>query len=231
MAGDEPIKKKNPAAVKLSPWVLARLNPEEVSKAASEARNKSKILQPVVRRGTQHNLDSSSFGSSSGRHIVPRPDNNSRRRNSKRIRLPAELPPLEPQMEVSDGNGSSLTPLAPLQLEARSAFRTTASSPESSTGSPDRLHPFRVTLGATELGRLVGPSAGAVAAQLGTPLSRSASDGYEASGGEDSDRVPSRNVQRSATNWSNLLLGSERDERVGRLNASTSSSHANSRNL
>ncbi|KAI8528527.1 hypothetical protein RHMOL_Rhmol12G0155300 [Rhododendron molle] len=227
MAGDEPIKKKNPATVKISPWALARLNAEDVSKAASEARKKSKILQPVVRRGTQLNLDSSS-----GRHIVPKPDNNNRRRNSKRIRLPAELPPLEPLTKDSDGNESSLTSLAPLQLEARSAFRTTASSPESSTDSPDRLHPFRVTLGPTEVGRLMGPSAGAVvAAQMGTPLSRSASDGYEASGGEDSDRVPSRNVQRSTTNWSNLLLASERDERVGRLNASTSSSHVNSRNL
>ncbi|XP_058194610.1 probable protein S-acyltransferase 22 [Rhododendron vialii] len=227
MAGDEPIKKKNPATVKISPWALARLNAEDVSKAASEARKKSKILQPVVRRGTQLNLDSSG-----GRHIVPKPDNNNRRRNSKRIRLPAELPPLEPLTKDSDGNDSSLTSLAPLQLEARSAFRTTASSPESSTDSPDRLHPFRVTLGPTEVGRLMGPSAGAVvAARMGTPLSRSASDGYEASGGEDSDRVPSRNVQRSTTNWSNLLLGSERDERVGRLNASTSSSHVNSRNL
>ncbi|KAG5522426.1 hypothetical protein RHGRI_034566 [Rhododendron griersonianum] len=227
MAGDEPIKKKNPATVKISPWALARLNAEDVSKAASEARKKSKILQPVVRRGTQLNLDSSS-----GRHIVPKPDNNNRRRNSKRIRLPAELPPLEPLTKDSDGNESSLTSLAPLQLEARSAFRTTASSPESSTDSPDRLHPFRVMLGPTEVGRLMGPSAGAVvAARMGTPLSRSASDGYEASGGEDSDRVPSRNVQRSTTNWSNLFLGSERDERVGRLSASTSSSYVNSRNL
>lgn len=226
MAADEQIKKKNPATVKISPWALARLNAEDVSKAASEARKKSKILQPVVRRGTQLNLDNSG-----GRHIVPKPDNNNRRRNSKRIRLPAELPPLETLTKDSDGNESSLTSLAPLQLEARSAFRTT-SSPESSTDSPDRLHPFRVTLGPTEVGRLMGPSAGAVvAAQMGTPLSRSASDGYEASGGEDSDRVPSRNVQRSTMNWSNLLWGSERDERVGRLSASTSSSHVNSRNL
>ncbi|KAH7858678.1 hypothetical protein Vadar_026590 [Vaccinium darrowii] len=231
MVGDEPIKKKTPAAVKISPWALARLNAEEVSKAASEARKKSKILQPVVRRGMQFNLDSS-FRSSSGRHIVSKADN-SRRRNSKRIRLPAELPPLEPLTKVSNENESSLTSLAPLQLEARSAFRTTgnvvASSPESSTDSPDRLHPFRVTLGPTEVGRLMRPTAGAAAAQMGTSLSRSTSDGYEPSGGEDSDRVPSRNVQRSA-NWSNLLLGSARDERVGRLKASTSSSQANSRN-
>lgn len=115
MAGDEPIKKKTPAAVKISPWALARLNAEEVSKAASEARKKSKILQPVVRRGMQFNLDSS-FRSSSGRHIVSKADN-SRRRNSKRIRLPAELPPLEPLTKVSNENESSLTSLAPLQLE------------------------------------------------------------------------------------------------------------------
>ncbi|GMP93920.1 hypothetical protein CsSME_00043559 [Camellia sinensis var. sinensis] len=50
MVSDETIKKKNTAAVKISPWTLARLNAEEVSKVAAEARKRSKILQPVVRR-------------------------------------------------------------------------------------------------------------------------------------------------------------------------------------
>lgn len=63
-AVEEPIKKKNPP-VKISPWTLARLNAEEVSKAAAEARKKSKILQPVVRRPGPLNLErDNSFGSS-----------------------------------------------------------------------------------------------------------------------------------------------------------------------
>jgi hypothetical protein len=47
-AREEQFKKKNPGAVKISPWILERLNGEEVSKAAAEARKKSKILQPVL---------------------------------------------------------------------------------------------------------------------------------------------------------------------------------------
>ncbi|KAA8532933.1 hypothetical protein F0562_032950 [Nyssa sinensis] len=248
MVGEEPMKKKNPTAVKISPWTLARLNAEEVSKVAAEARKKSKILQPVARRETPFGLETDSSFGSSGRRMVPRPDNNSRRRASKRVRLPAELP-LEPLTKVSAkaiaGSENDLIPetstsLAPLQLEARSAFRPTlamsssagivASSPESSLDSPD-LHPFGVSLGAEEARRLTGLSAaGAAAAQKGIPLSRSTSDGYEASGGEDSDRVPSRTVDRSA-NWSNLLFSSNQDERVARLKASSSSSQANNRKL
>ncbi|KAJ0038053.1 hypothetical protein Pint_23568 [Pistacia integerrima] len=248
MVGEEPIKKKNPA-VKISPWTLARLNAEEVSKAAAEARKKSKILQPVVRCEAPFGLEtSSSFGSSS-RRMVPRPDN--RRRASKRVRLPADLP-MEPLSVVSslsakaveNGFTEASTNLAPLQLEARSAFQTSramsssagivASSPESSLDSPD-IHPFRVSSsGAEESRRLTGLSAGVMSAQKGFPLSRSTSDGYEASGGEDSDRVPSRIVQRS-TNWSNLLFSTEHDERVDdsivKLKAPSSSSHGINRKL
>ncbi|KAK9277740.1 hypothetical protein L1049_007287 [Liquidambar formosana] len=247
MVGEEQIRKKNPGAVKISPWTLARLNAEEVSKVAAEARKKSRILQPVVRREAPFTLETDSSFGSSGRRMVPRPDN-SRRRANKRVRLPADLP-LEPLTKVSakaaDSNGNDLitetsTSLAPLQLEARSAFRTSramssstgivASSPESSLDSPD-LHPFRVSSsGAEEARRLTGLSAAGVAAQKGIPLSRSTSDGYEASGGEDSDRVPPRTVQRS-TNWSNLLFNSDRDERVVKLKASTSSSQADNRKL
>jgi hypothetical protein len=57
------------------------------------------------------------------------------------------------------------------------------------------------------------------------PLSRSTSDGYEASGGEDSDRVSSRIAQRS-NNWSNFLFRADQDESVFRLKASSSSSQA-----
>ncbi|KAK0574728.1 hypothetical protein LWI29_028157 [Acer saccharum] len=246
MAGEEPMKKKNPA-VKISPWTLARLNAEEVSKAAAEARKKSKILQPVVRRETPFGLGMESSFGSSGRRLGPRLDSN-RRRATKRVRLPAELP-MEPLTVVSaraveKGFTETSTSLAPLQLEARSAFQTSqamsssggivASSPESSIDSPD-IHPFRVSSsGAEESRRLTGLPAGVVAAQTGFPLSRSTSDGYEASGGEDSDRVPSRIVQRS-TNWSNLLFGTDHDERVHgsitKLKAPSSSSHTINRKL
>ncbi|KAK6119158.1 hypothetical protein DH2020_047090 [Rehmannia glutinosa] len=91
---DEQTKKKNPAAVKISPWTLARLNADDVSKAAAEARKKSKILRPVMRSNSTyaHETDSS-FGSSS-RKMALRPDTN-RKRGSRRIRLPAEMP-IEP---------------------------------------------------------------------------------------------------------------------------------------
>ncbi|KAM6572037.1 hypothetical protein CsatA_016117 [Cannabis sativa] len=233
-AGEETIKKKNPAAVKISPWTLARLNAEEISKAAAEARKKSKILQPVMRSDASYGLEAGSSFGSSGRRMVPRPDNN-RRRTNKRVRLPAELP-MEPLTKISaipvtKGYTDTSSSLAPLQLEARSAFQTShamtssvglvASSPESSLDSPD-IHPFRVSSsGPEEARRLTGLSATGIAAQNGFPLSRSTSDGYEASGGEDSDRVPTRFVQRS-TNWSNVLFNSDADERLFKLQASSS---------
>ncbi|KAJ9187439.1 hypothetical protein P3X46_002894 [Hevea brasiliensis] len=242
--GEEPNRKKNPAAVKISPWTLARLNAEEVSKAAAEARKKSRILRPLVRREAPFGLEGDSSFGSSGRRMVPRPDN-SRRKVNKRVRLPADLP-MEPGTKVSGMAAEKIftetsTSLAPLQLEARSAFQTSramsssvgivASSPESSLDSPD-IHPFRVSSsGAEESRRLTGISIAGAASHGGIPLSRSASDGYEASGGEDSDRVPSRIVQRS-TNWSNLLFRPDQDESVLRLKASlSSSSQANNRKL
>lgn len=248
---EDPVKKKNPAAVKISPWTLARLNAEEVSKAAAEARKKSKILQPVAKREghaqaqTTFGLEpDSSFGSSE-RRMFSRPDSSNRRRGSKRVRLPADLP-LEHLTKGPDNNGSDIiipeisTSLAPLQLEARSAFRTSramststgivGSSPDSSLDSPD-LHPCGVSSsGVEELRGLTGLPANVIPEQQGIPLSRSTSDGYEPSGGEDSDRVPSRIVQRSG-NWSNHLFDSGQDEMVARLKASASSSHANNRRI
>ncbi|XP_012463160.1 probable protein S-acyltransferase 22 [Gossypium raimondii] len=235
MVGEEPIKKKNPGAVKISPWTLARLNAEDVSKAAAEARKKSKILQPVVRRETSSGLEAESSFGSSGRQVFSRAD--SRRRASKRVRLPADLP-MDPLMTISAKDTSSS--LAPLQLEARSAFQTSramssyagiaASSPESSLDSPD-IHPFRVSSsGAEESRRLTGLSSVNMAVPKGFPLSRSTSDGYEASGGEDSDRVPSRIIETS-TNWSNVLFDSEQDDSIVKLKAPSSSSQANIRML
>ncbi|MBA0573352.1 hypothetical protein Golob_000629, partial [Gossypium lobatum] len=235
MVGEEPIKKKNPGAVKISPWTLARLNAEDVSKAAAEARKKSKILQPVLRRETSSGLEAESSFGSSGRQVFSRAD--SRRRASKRVRLPADLP-MDPLMTISAKDTSSS--LAPLQLEARSAFQTSramssyagiaASSPESSLDSPD-IHPFRVSSsGAEESRRLTGLSSVNMAVPKGFPLSRSTSDGYEASGGEDSDRVPSRIIETS-TNWSNVLFDSEQDDSIVKLKAPSSSSQANIRML
>ncbi|GMJ03750.1 hypothetical protein like AT1G69420 [Hibiscus trionum] len=242
MVGEEPIKKKNPAAVKISPWTLARLNAEDVSKAAAEARKKSKILQPVMRREAPFGLEADSSFGSSGRRMFPRPDGN-RRRASKRVRLPADLS-VEPVMNIpakpaDKGFNDTSSSLAPLQLEARSAFQTSramsssvgivTSSPESSLDSPD-IHPFRVSSsGAEEARQLTSLTAFNMAAQKGFPLSRSASDGYEASGGEDSDRVPSRIIQRP-TNWSNILF-SDHDERVVKLKAPSSSGQLNNRML
>ncbi|KAH1031388.1 hypothetical protein J1N35_043562 [Gossypium stocksii] len=234
MVGEEPIKKKNPA-VKISPWTLARLNAEDVSKAAAEARKKSKILLPVVRRETSSRLEAESSFGSSGRQMFSRAD--SRRRASKRVRLPADLP-MDPLMTISAKDTSSS--LAPLQLEARSAFQTSramssyagivASSPESSLDSPD-IHPLRVSSsGAEESRRQTGLSSVKMAVPKGFPLSRSTSDGYEASGGEDSDRVPSRIIETS-TNWSNVLFDSEQDDSIVKLKAPSSSSRANIRML
>lgn len=221
---EEPVKKKNPGAVKISPWTLARLNAEEVSKAAAEARKKSKILQPVTRHNDAFRLESDRSFGSSGRRMVPRIENN-RRRAGKRVRLPADLPmealPKFPASNIDNGfRGTSS--LVPLKLEAQSVFQAShavsssagvvASSPESSLDSPD-IHPFRMSSsGAEEARRLAGLSAAGAATLKEIPLSRSTSDGYEASGGEDSDRVPTRIVQRS-TNWTNLLFRVDQDER------------------
>ncbi|KAF6151280.1 hypothetical protein GIB67_020602 [Kingdonia uniflora] len=224
MVAEEPIRKKNHGTVKISPWALARLNADEVSKVAAEARKKSKILQPVMRRDAPLGLETDSSFGSSGR-MVPKPDN--RRRPSKRVWLPADLP-LEPLAKISSNSTEEKSAsLAPLQLEARSAFRTSkamsasaniiASSPESSMEESPDLHPFRVSSSGAEEAR--GLTTGS---HNGVPLSRSTSDGYEPSGGEDSDRVPSRIVHRS-TNWSNLLFSSSRDDRTVKSKASSSS--------
>ncbi|KAG2322689.1 hypothetical protein Bca52824_015902 [Brassica carinata] len=233
---EERVKKKN-QPVKISPWTLARLNAEEVSKAAAEARKKSKIIKPVARRENPFvGLEASSSFGSSGRRKFPAKfeatvnSNNGKhqRRQSKRIRLPAELP-LEPLMSVQTRAAmetSTSSGLGPLQLEARSAFQTSramsvgsggvmvTSSPESSLDSHD-IQPFRVSSEAEDSAQLNGFSSavGLMSQQRGgqqqqqqqqqsmmmmmMPLSRSTSDGYDASDGEDSDQVPSRNIHKS----------------------------------
>lgn len=220
MVVEEPSKKKNHAAVKISPWALARLNAEDVSKAAAEARKKSKILRPVVRREAPYSLETDSSFGSSERRMGPKPDN-SRKKGIKRIRLPTEMPNIssgdaksnrDNHMNVSETS----TSVMPVQLEARSVLRpgrampnstgNVASSPDSSLDSPD-IRPFRGSSLGVEEARL---SASGMANQNEIPLSRSTSGGYDASGGEDSDQVPTRILHRSS-NWSSLLFGSEQD--------------------
>lgn len=240
----ESFKKKNSGAVKISPWTLARLNAEEVSKVAAEAKKKSKILQPVVRREDNFELEKRDSVGSSSHRLGPRPEGN-KRRPSRRFRLPVDLsvePLKQSYGKPSADSTETSTSLAPLQLEARSAFRTSLamsssasgvySSPESSLDSPNR-HPFRAnSLGAGEVRRPTGTLAVGATPVPGFPLSRSTSDGYEPSGGEDSDRIPPRAVQRSRK-WSNLLFGS--DQNVvpvpTKVKASTSRSQTDDRGL
>lgn len=202
---EEPIKKKSSRAVRISPWALARLNAEEASRAAAEARKRSKILQPVVRREAPSALEKQ--GSKSKRTV--------------------SMDPLTDIPSRSFDQG-----LVGIQQDARSAFQTSramsnltgpmgSSSPESSLDSPD-IRPFH---------KSVPPVP--VAANRGIPFSlprNSASDGYDASGGEDSDRVPSRFPDR-LMNRSSRLFSLVQDERVMRLKGSTSSIQIASRKL
>lgn len=163
----DPIKKKNPTSVKISPWTLARLNGDDVSKAAAEARKRSKILQPVSKSNRIERERDRSFGRSNRE--------GSRKIGNDRVRE-----------ESSSGN------LVPLQLEARSVYRAMSmSSPDNSSldmESPD-IQPFMGRGGDNDVG--VGLS-GVVENQGILALMRSMSDGYDASGGEDSDRIPSK---------------------------------------
>ncbi|KAJ1382309.1 hypothetical protein SESBI_44378 [Sesbania bispinosa] len=68
-----------------------------------------------------------------------------------------------------------------------SSVEIVPSSPENSLDSPD-IRPFQESSsGAEEARQLVGLSAAGVTTLKEIPLSRSTSDGYEASGGQDSD--------------------------------------------
>ncbi|CAM8878413.1 hypothetical protein QQ045_019680 [Rhodiola kirilowii] len=248
----EEVKKKSAGTVKISPWALARLNTEDVAKAAAEARMKSKILQPVIRREGTSLQDTDSSFDGSRRRMVARLDNN-RRRTNKRVRLPAELPVDALAKSLSKSGVRNVnqlmaepsTSLAPLQQEARSAFRSSlamssasgpgplavASSPDSSLTSPD-IHPFRVSSsGPEEMVCLTTLPASGGHAHHGFPLSRSTSDGYDASGGEDSDQLPPARIVNRPTDWSNLLFNSNQDVRLTKLKASSSSSQSNLRKL
>ncbi|KAK3157390.1 hypothetical protein QOZ80_2AG0121110 [Eleusine coracana subsp. coracana] len=195
---------KRKQTVKISPWTLARLNAEEVSKAAADAKKKSKVLQLITKRE------------------VPKPDKTTAKRG---LFSPEQFPdPCErTSASGTDSNFSDMAmeppgSLAPLQQEARSTFQPSVSSsirnltlsPESSLDSPD-LHPFRVSVSeADELRSFMSIVTSESAAQKSIALSRSTSGGYEASGGVESDCIPSRIVHRSS-NWSNVINSSWRE--------------------
>ncbi|KAL5230910.1 hypothetical protein ABZP36_029686 [Zizania latifolia] len=206
-------KRKPAGPVKISPWTLARLNAEQVSKAAAEAKKKSKVLQPITRREG------------------PKPD---KRRPGHFLSENLLGPLTRTPDSCTDSNCSDTameTPgsFAPLHHEARSVFqpsiassiRNLTSSPQSSLDSPD-LHPFRVSMsGADELRSFVSLATSKSTAQKSIALSRSTSGGYEASGGEESDRIPSKIVHRSS-NWANVILNSGRREMGADLTLPTS---------
>ena len=154
-------KRNTGGTVKISPWTLARLDADQVSKMAAQARSKSRVMQPASSRRNPQPPPPDTSGATA-----------SRKRQSKRR------------------SDEELAGLAPLQLEARHAFVSGVAtpSPGSSLDSPENVHLF-------DGGQQFAPQ-----------MSRSTSDGYEASGGEDSDRVPSRIVHRSS-NWSNFFGG------------------------
>lgn len=240
---EEGVKKKSSGTVKISPWTLARLNTEDVSRVAAEARLKSKILHPVTRRESTSLQDTDSSFDGSRRMMDARLDNSKRRMN-KKVRLPGELPVdtlakscSKPGVRnVNQLMAKPSTSFAPLQQEARSAFRSSlamsttagpgplavASSPDSSLTSPD-IHPFRVSSGPDEMMRLTSLSTSGGPAQHGFPLSRSTSDGYDASGGEDSDQLPPARIVNRPTDWSNLLFNPNQDVRLTKLKAPSSS--------
>ncbi|KAI7737759.1 hypothetical protein M8C21_013254 [Ambrosia artemisiifolia] len=217
---DDPIKKKNPGTVKISPWTLARLNAEDVSRAAAEARKKSKILQPVSRKeAVQMGLNRLERDRSFGRSD----------RHMSSSRLGSKQPLRITESKSSSIIGSEdrvtdeiLSSLVPLQREAHGVFRTTGSSPDSSLDSPN-IQPCMVASGAGRTGtRRDIPVSGRPEKHGIVSFNRSVSDGYDASGGEDSDRVPSRPAQRSG-NTSARLFDADQDDRIAKLKMPSSS--------
>jgi palmitoyltransferase ZDHHC1/11 len=205
-------KRKPLGTVRISPWALSRLNAEEVS-AAAVAKKKSKVLQPITKGE------------------VPRPEKITKRGLFSQDQFPDAS--VRTSASGTDSNFSDTAmetqgSLAPLQQEARSAFQPSSASsirnltlsPESSLDSPD-LHPFRVSVsGADELRSFMSLVTSESTAQKSIALSRSTSGGYEASRGEECDRIPSRIIHRSS-NWANVI-NSSRQEMASDLGIPTS---------
>jgi hypothetical protein len=235
----ERMVQKNKRPVKLSPWALARMNAEEVSRVAAQARKKSKVLRPISKQEgmivieTDSSLESSSRDLS--REIKYLADN--KRRIYKRGRTQSSINNFpfarslkstkvsSESMNKSNFNGNddlmdinqpimeSSVGLAPLQLEARSAFRSSLamstsglipSSAESSLASPDLQH-FRESIsGHQDIStNSVAPSC---IITKGPKLQRSTSDGYEASGGESADDSDRSSTRFHKPPWNKLLF-------------------------
>lgn len=224
----ERMVQRNKRPVKLSPWALARMNAEEVSRVAAQARKKSKVLRPISKHEgmivieTDSSLESSSrdlsteikYLADNKRRIYKRGRTQSSMNNFPFTRSLKSTKVSSESVNKSNFSGNddlmdinrpimeSSVGLAPLQLEARSAFRSSLamstsglipSSAESSLASPDLQH-FRESIsGHQDLSTL--SAAPSCITTKGPKLQRSTSDGYEASGGEsadDSDRSSSR---------------------------------------
>eukprot|EP01018_Ginkgo_biloba_P035352 Gb_24689 [translate_table: standard] len=233
----ERTRQRNNGSVKISPWTLARLNTEEVSKAAAQARRKSKVLQPISRQEGILGMDTDSSLESSSRDIstdiMSRSD--SRRRSYKRGQPQSPLknipftrslrPDKFPSKAVTKAGHSGnyvvdinhpiaecSTRLAPLRFEARNAFHPSlatssggviSSSPESSLPSPD-IQPFREsTSSIQDMSTLMAVHS---SIPKGLQLRRSASDGYEASGGESPDDSDPASAGSRKPNWNSLLF-------------------------
>ncbi|GLJ15399.1 hypothetical protein SUGI_0252770 [Cryptomeria japonica] len=229
---------KNKGSVKISPWALARMNAEEVSRVAAQARKNSKVLRPISRQKGMPVIetDSSLEGSSRDLSTEIYSNSDSHRRMNKRGRsqsLGKNFPftrslkltkvSLETASKSNSNRGRDLMDinqpiretsvgLAPLQLEAQSAFRSSlamstgrliASSAGSSFASPD-LQPFREsTSGIVDI-----PSVSAAPSSIteGPKLQRSTSDGYEASGGESADDSDRASAKLRKLPWNKMLL-------------------------
>ncbi|XP_051149321.1 probable protein S-acyltransferase 22 isoform X2 [Andrographis paniculata] len=190
-AMEEPSKKKNAAPIKISPWALARLNAEDVSKAAAEARKNSKILRPTEKKHeTASSLETKSTSlDSSSRRISLRPNDDS-------------LPISEPVHRIAtvEGNtGHAITEPAHTFRKSHtmrcSVRSSNYSSPESSLSSP-------------EICPLNDASTSGAKSKRRNSLSRSNSNDYGESSGEDSDHGTRRILHRSA-NWRSLIHGSD----------------------
>ena len=139
---------KNKGSVKISPWALARMNAEEVSRIATQARKNSKVLRPISKQKGMPVIETDSSLESSSRDLSTKIYSNSEnhRQMNKRGRsqslgknflftrsLKLTKVSLEQAsksnhirdrglMDINQPIGETCMGLAPLQLEAQSAF-------------------------------------------------------------------------------------------------------------
>eukprot|EP00252_Welwitschia_mirabilis_P027894 TRINITY_DN977_c0_g1_i4.p1 TRINITY_DN977_c0_g1~~TRINITY_DN977_c0_g1_i4.p1 ORF type:complete len:444 (+),score=99.67 TRINITY_DN977_c0_g1_i4:357-1688(+) len=229
--------KKTKGTVKISPWALARMSAEEVSRVATQARKKSKVLQHVPRQEGMIGLetDSSLEGSSRDLGTEIKSLSYNPRRLYKHGKQPLSLKApafgrSSKLAKVSSEHTSKLyhtsnknlinvnqkamhpsSPLAPLQLEARNAFKsslamstggTIPSSAESSIASPD-VQISRPSASGTQDMPMVPATPLSIAED--TKFERSASDGYDASAGESADDSD-QNTAKLHEPWNRLLF-------------------------